>query len=154
MATLPTGRRAVDRFIAVAHPVALFLLAGPGRNLLYLSSLVVNSCCLRLHRTQEGDLNQSGPRSFTRVPDSALALLPASGGDPDATIPASMTSIATQPTLAERGDIHKSCKSLEVVVNLLNDYCEAAGAVVQLQKKLAKAVRDASSSKITPEHAG
>jgi hypothetical protein len=58
------------------------------------------------------------------------------------------------PPLVERTDIHKSCKSLEAVVNLLNDYCEAAGAVVQLQKKLAKSVRDVANLKITPEYAG
>jgi hypothetical protein len=56
--------------------------------------------------------------------------------------------------LAERADIHKSCKSLEVVVNLLNDYCEAAGAVVQLQKKLAKAVREVAALKTTSDIAG
>ena len=49
-----------------------------------------------------------------------------------------------------REDVHKSCKSLETVVNLLNGYCEAANARVVLQKKLAKAIRDAASMKATP----
>ncbi|KAI9056795.1 hypothetical protein FKP32DRAFT_1585055 [Trametes sanguinea] len=56
-----------------------------------------------------------------------------------------MASSATP--LAERAEIHKSCKALESVVNILNDYCEAANAIVQLQKKLAKALREAASSK-------
>ncbi|KAH9902481.1 hypothetical protein C8Q73DRAFT_749665 [Cubamyces lactineus] len=53
--------------------------------------------------------------------------------------------------LAERAEIHKSCKTLESVVNILNDYCEAANAIVQLQKKLAKALREAASSKCVNE---
>ncbi|KAL7279416.1 hypothetical protein ACG7TL_007258 [Trametes sanguinea] len=56
-----------------------------------------------------------------------------------------MASSATP--LAERAEIHKSCKALESVVNILNDYCEAANALVLLQKKLAKALREAASSK-------
>jgi hypothetical protein len=58
------------------------------------------------------------------------------------------------PALAERADIHKSCKSLETLLNVLNDYCEAATAIVTLQKKLAKALRDTSASKVTNETAG
>ncbi|KAJ7650154.1 hypothetical protein FB45DRAFT_887106 [Roridomyces roridus] len=53
--------------------------------------------------------------------------------------------------LAERVDIHKSCKSLETLLNVLNDYCEAAGAVVILQKKLAKALRETANLKVTGE---
>ena len=49
-----------------------------------------------------------------------------------------------------REDVHKSCKSLEAVVNLLNSYCEAANAIVILQKKLVKAIRDAASMKASP----
>ena len=60
----------------------------------------------------------------------------------------------TQPFLAERVDIHKSCKSLETLLSVLNDYCEAAGAVVLLQKKLAKALRETASMKVTGEIAG
>ena len=56
--------------------------------------------------------------------------------------------------LAERNDIHKSCKTLESVVNILNDYCEAANAIVSLQKKLAKALREASSVKCVSEIPG
>ncbi|KAH8831893.1 hypothetical protein DL96DRAFT_1812659 [Flagelloscypha sp. PMI_526] len=51
------------------------------------------------------------------------------------------------PPLAERTDIHKSCKALETLLNLLNDYCEAASAIVALQKKLAKSLRDTASLK-------
>ena len=53
--------------------------------------------------------------------------------------------------LAERVDVHKGCRSLETLLNVLNDYCEAAGAVVLLQKKLAKALREASGMKVTGE---
>ncbi|KAJ6494870.1 hypothetical protein C8R47DRAFT_1012168 [Mycena vitilis] len=62
-----------------------------------------------------------------------------------------MTSVQPQPFLAERVDIHKSCKSLETLLNVLNDYCEAAGAVVLLQKKLAKALRETAGLKVTGE---
>ncbi|KAJ3574183.1 hypothetical protein NP233_g1929 [Leucocoprinus birnbaumii] len=63
---------------------------------------------------------------------------------------------APQPShpVSERQDIHKSCKSLETLLNVLNDYCEAATAVVALQKKLAKALRETASSKVTNETAG
>lgn len=57
-------------------------------------------------------------------------------------------------TVTTRSDIHKSCKTIEVVVNLLNDYSEAAAAIVGIQKKLARAVRDASAVKSTAEIAG
>lgn len=56
--------------------------------------------------------------------------------------------------LAERVDVHKSCKSLETLLNILNDYCEAGGAVVTLQKKLAKALRETAGLKLTGEIAG
>ncbi|OCH94874.1 hypothetical protein OBBRIDRAFT_788874 [Obba rivulosa] len=62
-----------------------------------------------------------------------------------------MASAASSPVIAERTDIHKSCKALEVVVNVLNDYCEAANAVVALQKRLAKALRDAAATKCTAD---
>ncbi|KAJ7227240.1 hypothetical protein GGX14DRAFT_418779 [Mycena pura] len=62
-----------------------------------------------------------------------------------------MASPQGQPSLAERVDIHKSCKSLETLLNVLNDYCEAAGAVVLLQKKLSKALRETASMKVTGE---
>ncbi|KAF7312366.1 hypothetical protein MIND_00249900 [Mycena indigotica] len=55
------------------------------------------------------------------------------------------------PFLAERVDVHKGCRSLETLLNVLNDYCEAAGAVVLLQKKLAKALREASGIKVNGE---
>jgi hypothetical protein len=60
----------------------------------------------------------------------------------------------TQPVLWERAEIHKSCKSLETLVNVLNDYCEAASAIVALQKKLAKALRETAGLKVTGEIAG
>lgn len=65
-----------------------------------------------------------------------------------------MAANMSPPPLAERGEIHKSCKALEAVVNLLNDYCEAASAVVQLQKKLAKAIKEAAQVKCNSDAAG
>ena len=58
------------------------------------------------------------------------------------------------PTIATRNEIHKSCKTFEAVVNYLNDYSEAVTAIVGIQKKLAKALRDAASTKTTSEVAG
>ena len=58
------------------------------------------------------------------------------------------------PTIASRADIHKSCKTFEAVVNYLNDYSEAVTAIIAIQKKLAKALRDAAASKTTSDVAG
>jgi hypothetical protein len=62
-----------------------------------------------------------------------------------------MATPATAHALVERTDIHKSCKSLEIILNILNEYCEAVGAIVTLQKKLAKALREAAGLKATGE---
>ncbi|TDL25824.1 hypothetical protein BD410DRAFT_826407 [Rickenella mellea] len=60
--------------------------------------------------------------------------------------------MAAQVLLAERTDVHKSCKSLETIVNLFNDYCQALDTLTTAQKKLAKALRDASSLRFPPAH--
>lgn len=65
-----------------------------------------------------------------------------------------MSGAATSPQLAERQDIHKSCRTLEVLVNMLSDYCEAAGTIVALQRKLSKALKEAAALKTTSEIAG
>ncbi|ESK94678.1 hypothetical protein Moror_14314 [Moniliophthora roreri MCA 2997] len=57
--------------------------------------------------------------------------------------------MAANPPLAERLDIHKSCKSIENLLAVFNDYCEAAGAIVTLQKKLSKALRETAGMKVT-----
>ncbi|KAJ3866026.1 hypothetical protein EV359DRAFT_37495 [Lentinula novae-zelandiae] len=62
-----------------------------------------------------------------------------------------MATPALQPPLAERIDIHKSCKSFETLLSVFNDYCEAASAVVTLQKKMAKALRETAGMKVTGE---
>ncbi|KAJ3808890.1 hypothetical protein F5876DRAFT_45111 [Lentinula aff. lateritia] len=62
-----------------------------------------------------------------------------------------MATPASQPPLAERIDIHKSCKSFETLLSVFNDYCEAASAVVTLQKKMAKALRETAGMKVTGE---
>jgi hypothetical protein len=58
------------------------------------------------------------------------------------------------PPLADRADVHKSCKSLETLLGVLNDYCEAVGAMALLQKKLAKALRETAGLKVTKEIPG
>ncbi|KAK0469668.1 uncharacterized protein EV420DRAFT_55600 [Desarmillaria tabescens] len=60
-----------------------------------------------------------------------------------------MASNQGQQTLYDRVDVHKSCKSLETLLGVLSDYCEAAEAVVILQKKLAKALRESAGLKST-----
>jgi hypothetical protein len=56
--------------------------------------------------------------------------------------------------VAERVDIHKSCRALEAIVNILDDYSEAARAIVTLHKKLVKALKDAAAVKPTGEIPG
>lgn len=56
--------------------------------------------------------------------------------------------------VAERVDIHKSCRALEAIVNLLDDYSEAARAIVTLHKKLAKALKEVAAVKPTGEIPG
>jgi hypothetical protein len=65
-----------------------------------------------------------------------------------------MASTQSVQVVAERADIHKSCRALEVIVNLLDDYSEAARAIVTLHKKLAKALRDAATVKLMGEIPG
>ncbi|PFH53012.1 hypothetical protein AMATHDRAFT_55922 [Amanita thiersii Skay4041] len=61
-----------------------------------------------------------------------------------------MTTIPSgPPLLAERADIHKSCKSLESLLNILSDYCEVLNAMAVLEKKLAKALRETAGLKVT-----
>ncbi|KAF5391668.1 hypothetical protein D9757_002377 [Collybiopsis confluens] len=55
------------------------------------------------------------------------------------------------PPLAERADIHKACRSFETLLGVFNDYCEAAGAVVALQKKMAKALRETAGMRATSD---
>jgi hypothetical protein len=64
----------------------------------------------------------------------------------------STATAAVQP--AERQDIHKSCRTIETLLNVLSDYCEAANAFTTIQKKLAKALRDAAGSKTNAQFAG
>ena len=64
---------------------------------------------------------------------------------------ATMSFPASNEPIADRDSIHKSCRTLEAVVNVLNDYCEAANAIVTLQRKLVKALRDAAAVKYVPD---
>lgn len=61
---------------------------------------------------------------------------------------------AMLPALVERADVHKSCKAVEGLLGIFNEYCEAVGAVGALQKRLAKALREAAGVKGTGEIAG
>ncbi|KAL4064444.1 hypothetical protein V8B97DRAFT_332494 [Scleroderma yunnanense] len=54
---------------------------------------------------------------------------------------------------AERHDIHKSCRTIEVLVGALTDYCEAASTLASVQKKVAKALKDAAGIKGGVEYA-
>jgi len=60
-----------------------------------------------------------------------------------------MATSSEPVSLGERPDVHKACKSLETLLNVLNDYCEAIGNVTVLQKKLAKALRETAGMKMT-----
>ncbi|KAF9243385.1 hypothetical protein BU15DRAFT_86366 [Melanogaster broomeanus] len=55
---------------------------------------------------------------------------------------------------AERQDIHKSCRTIETLLNVLTDYCEAASTFAAIHKKFAKALRDAAGSKTNAQSAG
>lgn len=52
-------------------------------------------------------------------------------------------------TVIERVDIHKSCKALETIVNVFNDYCQAAESLSLVQRKLGKALKEAAGLKAT-----
>ncbi|KAI5118106.1 hypothetical protein M0805_005213 [Coniferiporia weirii] len=62
--------------------------------------------------------------------------------------------MARNMSLIERVDIHKSCKALESIVNVFNDYCQAAESLALEQKKLSRALRDAAGLKATNELVG
>ncbi|KAG6374414.1 hypothetical protein JVT61DRAFT_4451 [Boletus reticuloceps] len=63
----------------------------------------------------------------------------------------STTAPTVQPV--ERQDIHKSCRTIETLLSVLNDYCEAAGAFAAIQKKLSRALRDAAGLKTNAQFA-
>lgn len=58
-----------------------------------------------------------------------------------------MATPSSHLMLADRAEVHKSCKSLELIANVLNDYCQAADIMVSTQKKLSKALREAHNLK-------
>lgn len=71
------------------------------------------------------------------------------------------TGLTTTSTLsglpgppADRNDIHKSCRTIETLVSTLTDYCETARAFASIQKKLAKALKEAAGLKAGVEYAG
>jgi hypothetical protein len=58
---------------------------------------------------------------------------------------------AQQIPLSERADVHKSCKSLELLVQAFSEYAEAVAGIVALQRKLAKALKETAALKVTGE---
>ncbi|KAG8906838.1 hypothetical protein FRB99_006013 [Tulasnella sp. 403] len=58
-------------------------------------------------------------------------------------------SATNNPTIAERNEIHRSAKALEQIIALFHDYCQTVSASASVQKKLAKAMKDASNVKGT-----
>jgi len=54
----------------------------------------------------------------------------------------------------ERNQVHQACRSLESVVNIYADYCQAVGAAMQFEKRLAKSLREAASCAAVTEAAG
>ena len=49
----------------------------------------------------------------------------------------------------ERDEIHKSAKTLENVVGLLYSYCQTLSTLASIQKRLGRALKDASQVKGT-----
>ncbi|KAI6042889.1 hypothetical protein EDC04DRAFT_3138758 [Pisolithus marmoratus] len=72
-----------------------------------------------------------------------------------ASVTANLTPAPAAPTAlpADRSDIHKSCRTIEVLVAAFTDYCEAAKAVATAQKKLVRALKDAAGIKAGVEYA-
>lgn len=62
------------------------------------------------------------------------------------------TAATVQPV--ERQGIHKSCRTIESLLSVLNDYCEIAGAFAAIRKKLSKALKDAAALKTNAQFAG
>ncbi|KAI6108132.1 hypothetical protein F5141DRAFT_1120839 [Pisolithus sp. B1] len=68
---------------------------------------------------------------------------------------ANLNPAPTTPTAhpADRSDVHKSCRTIEVLVGALTDYCESARAFAAAQKKLVRALKDAAGIKAGVEYA-
>ncbi|KAJ1308104.1 hypothetical protein OPQ81_002167 [Rhizoctonia solani] len=49
----------------------------------------------------------------------------------------------------ERSEVHKSSKCIEIVISLFSDYCQTATTLANIQKKLARALRDVATVKGT-----
>lgn len=52
-------------------------------------------------------------------------------------------------SLIDRADVHKSCKTIETIMAVLVSYTETATALANIQKKLAKALREVAAVKGT-----
>ncbi|KAI6128932.1 hypothetical protein EDD16DRAFT_27287 [Pisolithus croceorrhizus] len=68
---------------------------------------------------------------------------------------ANLNPAPTTPTAhpADRSGVHKSCRTIEVLVGALTDYCESARAFAAAQKKLVRALKDAAGIKAGVEYA-
>lgn len=60
-----------------------------------------------------------------------------------------MASAAASFPAVDRNDVHRSAKALEQVNTLFHDYCHATSVTATVQKKLAKALKEASNVKGT-----
>ncbi len=66
-----------------------------------------------------------------------------------------MSSAAPSSTPSmDRSDVHRSSRSLEQIVGLFHDYCQAASACATIKKKLSRAMKEASQAKGTHPIAG
>ena len=65
-----------------------------------------------------------------------------------------MAATTNTVVLADRAEVHKSCRSLEQIANVLNDYCQAADLLASTGKKLAKALKEVQSLKGTSDVIG
>ena len=59
-----------------------------------------------------------------------------------------------QLPILERNDVHKSAKCLETIVNALGEYSQLATLLAAVQKRLAKALREAAANRATSDTPG
>lgn len=63
------------------------------------------------------------------------------------------TSNPTLPIM-ERAEVHRSAKTLEGLIAVFHDYCQTVTACANLQKKLARSMKDAAGVKTIHASAG
>ncbi|KAG9002494.1 hypothetical protein FRB90_011376, partial [Tulasnella sp. 427] len=83
-----------------------------------------------------------------QAPPSQYTLSPTEGSVRNKIVNMASLSAGYGPVV-DRNDVHRSAKALEQVNTLLHDYCHAASVAATVQKKLAKALKEASNVKGT-----